>query len=1098
MEMSQLYDEDLFENKFFQQFCDMCPTLFNTVVQNGWLICIPKVGTFEGHTLTELDCMSHVLIAVDSLSYKTASDKRVRISEKIIHLEDGFDRVEKVMMLFSETFYTDKQQKYQVCCIEKPLSFKCTAVSPFPTQPAQFRISNVEDSMELLFTGSNCSLKKTLDKMISTHRSALRVGYSSLRHLIDMIHGLFTKCVQTCYKDSHLRRRMALNKHISDNLHLAVETYISHQLYSELFGYICTAVASNDAKLNKINRNLSQVHRTDFGIVSEFSCNLPRARRELLTFASFSTPLAKMASVKRVILALMKQPKDSQELEPLTADDLIPMLVFLIVRSSIPTWVASFEYMSQFHFSKSRLNEYSFYMSTLEAAIFYLQSGELSKLLTADKSTSGATAYGAKTSELSTRKVAVPPIDRLFESIKHSDMEAVRSLLGHPGSVKETSTRRLCHPLCSCDKCEQERDEEGTNPRTMVTVFSRDDKGYTAMHQAALYGRAEVIEFLVVEGSVMDATDYHSSTPLHIASQRGHQSAVMMLIDHGANVNASDNDGNRPLNLAALNGHEDCVKALLYQLPPELIDINATNDNGDTALHHAAKWSYESIIRLLLEQGAWPEARNKRNATPMMLVSNGNIAQLLTKAIEKAQENANDGFIEVVVPRTPPRPLGISSELSKREGFGALASLEPQVKVNSSVQKFLKSVSRGDINMARHLMGWDEADDYKSSDSSDDESPDANLCHPLCQCRKCAPGLKSAAGLVDVNSVDEQGRTALHLSAENSDFEMTSLLLEKDAEVNGKTSVVQFTPLHLACQQLNPNKELVALLLENDAKVNCRDCNGRTPLHFSSQSGSLPVTKLLLEYNGNVNATNVRGNTPLHEAAKVNNIDIVQLLLEHNSNPTLANKNGVTAMQITSDFKVIQMITEYTARWKDMQGSGMVSRKPSVCSLEGRTSEPPSVVMKKKMFAALEEDDIQKLNELTSSINRFNRKSLKKIITRDRSAPLLDIKAIAAARHTMYANMNSGLFCKDDWEKCEKETRSPVANPLADQTEIMQTADDYHFSADTVDAVYDDEPECDFHIAKETMASVGHGLMPAAVTDNHCENSGTESAGEHE
>lgn len=37
------------------------------------------------------------------------------------------------------------------------------------------------------------------------------------------------------------------------------------------------------------------------------------------------------------------------------------------------------------------------------------------------------------------------------------------------------------------------------------------------------------------------------------------------------------------------------------------------------------------------------------------------------------------------------------------------------------------------------------------------------------------------------------------------------------------------------------------MLLGYGAKVNCKDCNGRTPLHFSSQTGSIPITQLLLQ-----------------------------------------------------------------------------------------------------------------------------------------------------------------------------------------------------------------------------------------------------------
>ena len=40
-------------------------------------ICVPKVGTFESHTLTDMDFMSHVLIEVEPSRYKTASDKVV-------------------------------------------------------------------------------------------------------------------------------------------------------------------------------------------------------------------------------------------------------------------------------------------------------------------------------------------------------------------------------------------------------------------------------------------------------------------------------------------------------------------------------------------------------------------------------------------------------------------------------------------------------------------------------------------------------------------------------------------------------------------------------------------------------------------------------------------------------------------------------------------------------------------------------------------------------------------------------------------------------------------------------------------------------------
>ena len=41
-----------------------------------------------------------------------------------------------------------------------------------------------------------------------------------------------------------------------------------------------------------------------------------------------------------------------------------------------------------------------------------------------------------------------------------------------------------------------------------------------------------------------------------------------------------------------------CVKALVYINQDDLLDVNARNDFGDTALHLAAKWGYGESVWL--------------------------------------------------------------------------------------------------------------------------------------------------------------------------------------------------------------------------------------------------------------------------------------------------------------------------------------------------------------------------------------------------------------------------------------------------------------------------------------------------------------------
>lgn len=76
---------------------------------------------------------------------------------------------------------------------------------------------------------------------------------------------------------------------------------------------------------------------------------------------------------------------------------------------------------------------------------------------------------------------------------------------------------------------------------------------------------------------------------------------------------------------------------------------------------------------------------------------------------------------------------------------------------------------------------------------------------------------------MDINAGDEQGRTAMHMAAERSNLEIMQMLISKHAEVNCKTNLVQFTPLHIACQQLSP-----------DIKV--RRYNTRAVIHHTNVS----------------------------------------------------------------------------------------------------------------------------------------------------------------------------------------------------------------------------------------------------------------------
>lgn len=75
-----------------------------------------------------------------------------------------------------------------------------------------------------------------------------------------------------------------------------------------------------------------------------------------------------------------------------------------------------------------------------------------------------------------------------------------------------------------------------------------------------------------------------------------------------------------------------CVKALVYY-DLQTCHLDVQNDKGDTALHMAARWGYEGIIQVLLENGASSTVSNRSKESPLHCALNPKVSQLLPPVV---------------------------------------------------------------------------------------------------------------------------------------------------------------------------------------------------------------------------------------------------------------------------------------------------------------------------------------------------------------------------------------------------------------------------------------------------------------------------------
>lgn len=212
--------------------------------------------------------------------------------------------------------------------------------------------------------------------------------------------------------------------------------------------------------------------------------------------------------------------------------------------------------------------------------------------------------------------------------------------------------------------------------------------------------------------------------------------------------------------------------------------MNASNANGLTALHLAAKDGFVRICEELLRRGAAVDSVTKKLNTPLhiatlagqldvlkMLVSaganvNARSSHGFTPLYMAAQEN-HDSCIRYLLAN------GANPTLATDDGFTPLAVAMQQGHENVVGLLLEAGDGRGKIRLpALHIAA--KKDDVKS----------ANM---LLDGGNCQP-----------DTISKSGFTPLHIAAHYGNCAIAKILIEKGADVNYRAKH-NITPLHVAC-----------------------------------------------------------------------------------------------------------------------------------------------------------------------------------------------------------------------------------------------------------------------------------------------------------
>ena len=485
-------------------------------------------------------------------------------------------------------------------------------------------------------------------------------------------------------------------------------------------------------------------------------------------------------------------------------------------------------------------------------------------------------------------------------------------------------------------------------------IHLKTNIGENCLHIAAFSGHLNLCKALVKKHKFdVNLTDNDGRTALHHSAISGSYDLVTFFTDLATDIDLKTNIGENCLHIAAFNGHLNLCKALVEK---HKCDVNLTDNDGWTALHHSAKSGSYDLVRFFTEL--------EKHKFDLNMTDNDGLTAL--------HQSAGNGNFDSVTFSTD---VGTGIHLKTNIGQNCLHIAAFYGHLN--LCKALVEKHKFDVNLADN-HGWTALHHSARNGSYDlvtfftepgtdihlKTNNDQNCLHiaafngHLNLCKTLVEKHK-----FDVNLTDNDGWTALHHSARNGSYDLVTFFTDLVTDIHVKTND-GMNSLHIAsleghlhlcktlvekhkfdvhvtdnnrssalhCSAKNGSFDLFLYFIGQCSEIYSKTSNMENILHLSSREGHFDISSFVLDHftkdyrenntkkqhmlNGNcyksqvfykystifLHAMDNDGNTYLHLACQGNHPKICELILKYDTETiNLLNKDDKTAMDLAKD-----------------------------------------------------------------------------------------------------------------------------------------------------------------------------------------------------
>ncbi|KAF5689763.1 ankyrin repeat protein [Fusarium circinatum] len=376
---------------------------------------------------------------------------------------------------------------------------------------------------------------------------------------------------------------------------------------------------------------------------------------------------------------------------------------------------------------------------------------------------------------------------------------------------------------------------------------------------------------LLVRESSISITEYWPTPPrstsrLHIAAYFGLENIVQKLLLTCSQADPTDDFNRTPLSYAAEQGYETVIELLIDNGADK--DSRATDEyqyEGRTPLSFAAEKGHEAAAQTLINRGACLHLvcgtafGRGRGWTPLSYATQRGHKTVVTLLLESGAELEYDNSGRTALSRAAAKGHKDIASLLLQRGADPDLRMNPSQQFGRTALSF--AAKNGHQDIVQMLLN---------------------------------------ASTNELDSTDRSGISPLLYASQRGHETIVSLLLKQGANSNPQPQPIKghrrwrFQDTPLSCAASKGHDAIAHLLLEAGANVDSG--RERTPLSFAAEKGHESMVQLLLKSGATVDSG--RGRTALSFAAEGGHEDIVRVLLEKGAN---LNSGGRTPLSFASE-----------------------------------------------------------------------------------------------------------------------------------------------------------------------------------------------------